>query len=518
MPNKTLNTLLKGIIDDQVLSTLPKVLIDNIELDSRLITKNGLFVALNGAQTDGRLYIESAIKQGAVAILVDVSDGTLDCTSDSSLSSSLSSALDANKLNNNDIPVIEIINLNRHLSDIASRFYNFPQNDLSLIGITGTNGKTTVNQLIGQWLTLLGKKVYCMGTLGNGLYDQLIDSPNTTLNAIDLIAHLAKAKDLNADYVVMEVSSHGLSLDRVKSLHFEVAAFTNLSQDHLDFHGTMQAYSDAKLQLFTPEYSSKIVLNGSDSVAKSWISQWQENKRNVELCCFNGMNTFAKCNINAADVIYSNKGISGSLVINEHVYKLQTKLLGAFNLDNLLTALGCMHSAGFDIEELVSTMTALSPVMGRMEVFANDKSPSVVVDYAHTPDALKQALLALRLHCTGRLWVVFGCGGDRDNSKRPLMASMAEKYADKVIFTQDNSRSEDPSVIFSQMLQGINSKDAITIEYERKTAIKYAIENADVSDIVLLAGKGHENYQILQSGRIDYDERALALETVDNLL
>jgi len=506
MLNKALKVLLTDIVDEHVLSTLSEISISNIELDSRLIMNNGLFVALNGAQTDGRLYIESAIKQGAVAILVDA-DETLD-----------TSQLNNNQLENNNVPIIQVVNLNSHLSDIASRFYNYPQNDLSLIGITGTNGKTTVNQLIGQWLTLLGKKVYCMGTLGNGLYDQLIDSPNTTLNALDLIAHLAKAKELNAEYVVMEVSSHGLSLDRVKALHFDIAAFTNLSQDHLDFHGSMQAYSDAKLQLFTPEYSNKFVLNGNDDVAKSWMKNWQEKQDNVDLCCFNQSNDLANVNINAIDVVYSNKGINGSLVINDHVYKLESKLLGMFNLDNLLTALSCMYSAGFAIEKLVSTMAILNPVMGRMEVFTNDKSPCVVVDYAHTPDALKQALLSLRVHCTGYLWVVFGCGGDRDNTKRSLMASMAEQYADKVIFTQDNSRNETPSIIFSQMLDGIKNKDAITIEYERMTAVQNAIQNADINDIVLLAGKGHENYQILQSGRIDYDERAFALKTVTNLL
>jgi len=501
MLNKPLNILLKGIIDDQVLSTLSEISVSHIELDSRLITNNGLFIALNGTQTDGRLYIKSAIKQGAVAVLVDDSDPTLDI----------------NKVETSNIPVVKVTHLNSHLSGIASRFYDFPQNHLSLIGITGTNGKTTVNQLIGQWLTLLGKKAYCMGTLGNGLYNHLVDSPNTTLNALDLIAHLAKAKELNADYVVMEVSSHGLSLDRVKSLHFDVAAFTNLSQDHLDFHGSMQAYGDAKLQLFTPEYSKKMVLNASDELAKSWINDWQEKQQSVDLCCFNQSSVLANININAVDVIYSNKGISGSLAINEHIYKLETKLLGEFNLDNLLTALGCMHSAGFDIDTLISSMATLNPVMGRMEVFTNGKSPCLVVDYAHTPDALKQALLALRVHCEGRLWVVFGCGGDRDNTKRPLMASMAEQHADRVIFTQDNSRSETPSTIFAQMLEGIENKGAITIEYERTTAIKYAAKNADINDIILLAGKGHENYQILQSGRIDYDERALALDVVNNL-
>jgi UDP-N-acetylmuramoyl-L-alanyl-D-glutamate--2,6-diaminopimelate ligase len=499
MSNKELSYLLADIASEKQLHEVADLDISNIHLDSRLITKNGLFVALNGAQTDGRLYINKAIEHGAVAVLVEANDSVFN-------------------EQHYEIPVIKISNLNAHLSDIASRFYNFPQRQLKLIGITGTNGKTTVNQLIGQWLTLMGKKAYCMGTLGNGLYGDLVDSPNTTLNAIDLIAHLDTAKRLGADYVVMEVSSHGLALDRVKSLHFDVAAFTNLTQDHLDLHGTMKAYADAKLQLFTPAYSDKIVINGRDDVAKIWIKQWQTQQREMQLCCFGHAHPMAQDNVLTTDVIYSNKGISASLSINDQIFKLQSPLLGAFNLDNLLTAFSCLHSAGFSAEKLMEHLSLLSPVAGRMEVFTNDNSPGVVVDYAHTPDALKQALTALRQHCSGQLWVVFGCGGDRDAKKRPLMAAMAEQYADMVIFTQDNSRSESPSFIFSQMLEGINNTDAITIEHERMFAVKYAIEHAKKQDIVLLAGKGHENYQILQCGRVDYDERALAQKMVDKYL
>lgn len=509
--SKMLTQLLKGIIDNEQLNLLSNIEINHIQLDSRLISSNGLFVALNGAQTDGRLYINKAIEQGAVAVLVE--DNLIEENATSGFELKNADSTDASL----NIPIIKVADLNSQLSEIASRFHDFPQKNLSLIGITGTNGKTTVNQLIGQWLTLLGKKVYCMGTLGNGLYGQLTESPNTTLNAIDLIAHLALAHQLNAEYVVMEVSSHGLSLDRVKSLHFDVAAFTNLTQDHLDFHGTMQDYSDAKLQLFSPQYSNKIVLNGADQTAKSWIKQWQDNNRNVQLCCFNDTHSLAQNNIYAKNVKYTNKGISASLVVNKETYTLSSKLLGAFNLDNLLTAFSCLYSAGFHVSELVNSLSLLSSVVGRMEVFANDKSPSVVVDYAHTPDALKQALQALKLHCSGQLWVVFGCGGDRDNQKRPLMAAIAEEYADKIVFTQDNSRSESPSTIFSQMLSGVKKPDAIVVDYERTNAVKYAIEQANVDDIVLLAGKGHENYQILQSGRINYDERALAQNIVSNL-
>lgn len=502
MSNKALSHLLEGYVTNEQLAALAAIDISNIGIDSRLITTNGLFVALNGAQTDGRLYINKAIELGAVAVLVDSSDKDFDTFDIKAYS----------------VPVIAIGELEMQLSEIASRFYDYPQNDLSLIGITGTNGKTTVSQLVGQWLTLLGKTAYCMGTLGNGLYNDLAYSPNTTLNAVDLIAHLHRAKQLGASHVVMEVSSHGLELGRVKALHFDVAAFTNLTQDHLDLHGTMQAYGEAKYALFTDAYSKKVVLNNADETAQQWIERWRADNRLVELTCFNQTSDLAINNIIADNVVFDHCGISASLSVNDNSYNLRSKLLGAFNLDNILTAFSCLLAAGFTAEQLLEHVSTLSPVAGRMEVFGNDKTPSVVVDYAHTPDALKQALKALRVHCNGELWVVFGCGGDRDATKRPLMASIAEQYADRLVITQDNSRSESPSLIFADMLEGIERKEDVVVEHERTFAVKSTIERAKVGDIVLLAGKGHEDYQILQCGRVDYDERALAQKTVEELL
>ncbi len=499
MSNKELSHLLNGFITDAIVDTLKNIDISNIQLDSRLLTTNGLFVALNGTQTDGRLYINKAIELGAVAALIDANDTNFDTCIYS-------------------IPVITIDELESKLSEIASRFYDYPQHELSLIGITGTNGKTTVNQLVGQWLTLLGKKTYCMGTLGNGLYGQLVDSPNTTLNAIDLISHLARARQLGASHVVMEVSSHGLSLGRVNALHFDVAAFTNLTQDHLDFHGTMQAYADAKHMLFTDAYSKTMVLNGVDNTAKGWIAQWQQQNRLVELSCFNESSALALNNVVAKNIAFDQQGFSASLSVNNSSFNLRTKLLGAFNVDNVLTAFSCLLNAGFSAQQLLEHVSKLTPVAGRMEVFGNENTPSVVVDYAHTPDALKQALSALRVHCSGQIWIVFGCGGDRDAKKRPLMAAIAEQYADRLVITQDNSRSESPSAIFADMLEGIDNKDLVTVEHDRTFAVKSTIERAKVGDIVLLAGKGHEDYQILQCGRVDYDERALAQNTVENLL
>ena len=313
----------------------------------------------------------------------------------------------------------------------------------------------------------------------------------------------------------MEVSSHGLSLDRLKSLHFAVVAFTNLSQDHLDFHGDMASYASAKQQLFTTQYCEKAVLNGSDKVAQAWSEQWPSE---IELSAFNQPLINAKYHMLANNVHFDNSGISADIESSFGQGVLKSSLLGQFNLDNLLTALNTLCLAGFDFGQLVHLAPTLQAVPGRMEVFSNQNSPTVVVDYAHTPDALEKALIALRLHCQGKLSVVFGCGGDRDNSKRALMAKAAEQFADTVYFTQDNSRSESAQQIFNDMLSGISQPELITIEADRTTAIELALSNSSSQDMVLLAGKGHEDYQILNGKTIDYDERALANKLVQAYL
>ena len=498
LPSIVLSSLLQVLLNDEQLLSLSKLNISHLTLDSREVCQGSLFVALNGAQTDGRRFCNKAIELGASAILSE-----LEC-SDNHI-----------EWHQTGVPIIHVSQLSSHLSHIASIFYQRPQDNLILLGITGTNGKTTVTQLICQWLTLLGKKAYSMGTLGNGLIDDLKPSQNTTLNAIDLIKHLAIARDANAQYLVMEVSSHGLSLDRLKSLHFAVAAFTNLSQDHLDFHGDMASYASAKQQLFTTKYCDKAVLNGSDKVAQAWNEQWPSE---IELSAFNQPLTNAKHYMLANNVHFDHSGISADIESSFGQGILNSSLLGQFNLDNLLTALNTLCLAGFDFEKLVHLAPTLQAVPGRMEVFSNQNSPTVVVDYAHTPDALEKALLALRLHCQGKLSVVFGCGGDRDNSKRALMAKAAEQFADTVYFTQDNSRSESAQQIFNDMLSGISQPERITIEADRTTAIELALSHSTSQDMILLAGKGHEDYQILNGQTVDYDERALAKKLVQAYL
>ncbi|NRA84195.1 MAG: UDP-N-acetylmuramoyl-L-alanyl-D-glutamate--2,6-diaminopimelate ligase [Gammaproteobacteria bacterium] len=472
------------------LTLLNGIEIDGLTLDSREVIQGSLFVALNGSVTDGRQFIQSAFAQGASAVLCEVDNNQ-------------PSYVEATPLG----VIIYLSEVTVQLSHIAAIFYQQPAKQVTIIGITGTNGKTTVTQLLAQWLELLGSKAYSMGTLGNGLVGQLVPSPNTTLNPIAVQQHLALAVSLGADYVVMEVSSHGLSLHRVASIVFDVAVFTNLSRDHLDFHGDMASYGRAKQVLFSQDYCKKAVVNGADAEAQQWLNDWDKQ---VAVSCFNQRHPDHPMYLEARDINYHTDGISALIESKNGSGRLNSQLLGAFNLENILAALNTLMILGFELDSLLTIAPVIKPVAGRMEAFTASGKPTVVVDYAHTSDALAQALKALRVHCDKQLIVMFGCGGDRDQGKRPLMAEAAETYSDKIIFTQDNSRSEDPNAIISQMFDGIKHPNEVLVELDRTRAVAIAINQATVGDIVLLAGKGHEDYQIIANERLDYDERSWA--------
>lgn len=485
-----LSQLLASQLSAADLAKVSDINVNRMTLDSREVTHGGLFVALNGSQTDGRRFIASAFNNGASAVLAELGPGQ------TSYVETTGAGL-----------IIYLANLAAELSHLAAIFYRQPGNKVTMIAVTGTNGKTTVTQLIAQWLELLGHKTYTLGTLGNGFIGQLQPSPNTTLNAIAVQQHLANAVALSASFVVMEVSSHGLSQHRVADLVFDVAVFTNLSRDHLDFHGDMATYAAAKQTLFSAKFCRSAVINGNDAIARQWLNDWDDK---VKVSCFNRRHGDVKSYLVATDVSYQNNGISATVATEHRRARLTSCLLGTFNLENILAALNALTSASFELEALVELAPALRPVAGRMEAFVSAGCPTVVVDYAHTSDALAKALQALRCHCDNELVVVFGCGGDRDQGKRPLMAAAAEQYADKIIFTQDNSRSEAAEVIFKQMFNGIRNPAAITVEPRRAFAVELAINNAGEQDIVLLAGKGHEDYQLIGNQRLDYDERRWA--------
>ncbi|UJF19605.1 UDP-N-acetylmuramoyl-L-alanyl-D-glutamate--2,6-diaminopimelate ligase [Vibrio sp. SS-MA-C1-2] len=469
--------------------------IETMTLDSREVSSGALFIAIKGHQVDGRQFINRAITEGAVAVLSDANDA--------------SQHGDINYIG--EIPIISVFHLSSLLSDIANKFYDHPSTKMSVIGVTGTNGKTTITQLIAQWRDLIDGQAGVMGTTGNGFLSDMKTAANTTGNAIEVQQQLALMEQQNATLVAMEISSHGLIQQRVSAVNFTAALFTNLSRDHLDYHGDMESYEEAKKLLFTTHQPNISILNCDDPVARGWINQISPavsvatSRDNIDL---------EQQYLYATEIKYSQQGVMISFSSSWGDGSFSAPLVGKFNVSNLLLALATLLSLGFSLSTLIATASQLKAVIGRMELFQQTDKPLAVVDYAHTPDALEKALMALRVHCKGKLWAIVGCGGDRDRGKRSLMAAAAVGLSDYTIFTNDNPRNEDPSQIIDDMMAGVESKDQIVIEQDREQACHYALSRADVDDIILIAGKGHEDYQILADKTIHYSDR----ETVSRWL
>ncbi|MCG3758303.1 UDP-N-acetylmuramoyl-L-alanyl-D-glutamate--2,6-diaminopimelate ligase [Vibrio cincinnatiensis] len=465
---------------------LEPCLVQQLQLDSRHIQPGETFIAIQGHAIDGRQFIDKAIEQGANLVLAQACEvfphGHLEFKG--------------------RIPVLFLDALPAILSELAGRVYGGHHNQV--IAVTGTNGKTTISQLIAQWLEAAGQKTAVMGTTGNGFLSSLRATPNTTGNAVEVQATLRQLAEDGACYTAMEVSSHGLVQGRVKTVPFVAGVFSNLSRDHLDYHGTMEAYAEAKLSLFTEHDCQQAIINVDDPVGASW---GRRLPRAIGVSLHTQPNTQQA--LWATSVHYAENGISLDFSGEWGEGHLDVPLIGEFNAGNVLLALATLLSLGIDKNILLETATQLRPVVGRMELFRSRGQAQVVVDYAHTPDALEKALQALRVHCRGKLWVIFGCGGDRDKGKRPMMASIAEQFADEVILTDDNPRSESPDDIIQDMLAGLTHQQAY-VEHDRFKALAYALEHAIEDDIILLAGKGHEEYQILAHQTVHYSDRESA--------
>lgn len=470
----------------------PPVVIDELTLDSRRVTTGTLFMAVKGQHSDGRDFISQALERGATAVMYQVD-------------SPEQAGLDPQ-----DNRLLGVYNLAEHLSALAGLFYGQPSLHHQLIGVTGTNGKSTTTQLIANWSALLGTPAGVLGTLGNGLYGQLTAAVNTTGSPLEIQSQLAKLATLGAKRFAIEVSSHGLHQHRVAGLNFAVAVFTNLSRDHLDYHHTMANYAAAKRQLFE-QCTQQYVINADDPVGRSWLVDYPSA---IAYSLHGKLADYAGPQLIGQTVHFSSEGVQVAINSDWGNGVLSAPLLGRFNVSNLLAAMGALLAAGESFERLLATAPQLSGVAGRMEPFVAKGKPLVVVDYAHSPDALEQVLQALRQHNKGRLWCLVGCGGDRDKGKRPLMAQAAEQGADQVILTDDNPRTESPSAIIKEMQQGLNTPSAAQVIHNRAQAIDYAITHAEVDDIILVAGKGHEDYQIVGKEKLHYSDR----ETVANLL
>ncbi|QUM78224.1 UDP-N-acetylmuramoyl-L-alanyl-D-glutamate--2,6-diaminopimelate ligase [Moritella sp. 24] len=465
-------------------------------IDSRNIKSGDCFVAINGHALDGRRFISSAIKDGATAVLKDA---------DTQTEHGYIEYIDG-------IAIISFFALNQALSALADNFYQSPSQQLKLIGVTGTNGKSTITQIIANWVTLLSGKAGVMGTIGNGLFDQLVQAENTTGSGLDVQREIANQLQLGAELCAMEVSSHGLIQGRVNALDFDVALFTNLTRDHLDYHGDMATYADAKKILFQDAVKHKI-LNVDDAYGKAWSQEWPDAIQfSVQQDLSNNTSPF----LYSRDLSFDTTGFSCELKTSWGEGTLKCGLIGEFNASNVIAACASLLALGYDLTALLQVAPQLTAVCGRMELFKQEGHAACVVDYAHTPDALEKALQALRVHCEGKLWCIYGCGGDRDTGKRPLMAQVAEQFSDMAVITDDNPRTESASTIVTDMLAGLTYPDAVEIIHDRRRAIHWAMTQSAADDIILVAGKGHEDYQIIGVKKHHYSDRDTITEMLDN--
>ncbi|GLT18529.1 UDP-N-acetylmuramoyl-L-alanyl-D-glutamate--2,6-diaminopimelate ligase [Vibrio zhanjiangensis] len=465
--------------------------VERLELDSRRVSSGCTFVAVNGHSVDGRDFIDSAVFKGANAVIAQANEinphGIIDWR--------------------DKVPVIYIEGLHQHLSQMANRLIPLEHN--RLIAVTGTNGKTTITQLIAQWLCLLGEKTAVLGTTGNGFLEQLQPATNTTGHAFEIQHTLSDLERQGARYTAMEVSSHGLVQGRVKALKFAVGVFSNLSRDHLDYHGTMEHYALAKRSLFSEHHCSRSVINIDDPIGASWAAE-------LHPCIPVSLSPIKSGQgVYATHIDYSDSGIEITFSGQFGDGCFFVPLIGEFNASNVLLAFATILSLGYEKNALIDTANQLKSVLGRMELFQAVGKAKIVVDYAHTPDALEKALLALKKHCRGRLWAIFGCGGDRDKGKRPLMAAIGESLADTVILTDDNPRSEQPTEIVKDMLNGMMSPTKVIVEHDRYQALAYALQHSNADDIIFLAGKGHEDYQIIGDERRHYSDRESAAQLLE---
>ncbi len=478
----TLSELLAGVAD---VSVSDDVSVSGIKIDSRDIATGDLFIALPGTKQHGNTYIEEAIRRGATAVVYDAA-------------TELTASTGA------DIPLIKVTGITQQAGIIASRFYLEPSKAMTVTGITGTNGKTTCSVLLAQALNALGARSSLIGTLGAGLWGQLAAATHTTPDAITLQSQIATLHDLGSDQLLMEVSSHGLQQGRVSGTDVNVAVFTNLSQDHLDYHGSMQSYGAAKAELFQQFELDLAVINSDDSFGRQLLSGsvLPSGSINARRIVSYGIESG---DVRPLHISLHSDGIRLQMQSPWGELFIDSKLMGRFNVYNLLACATVLLNAGHLPAEVASALSIAESAAGRMECFSSAHA-TAVVDFAHTPDALQQALTALREHIAGqRLICVFGCGGDRDKGKRPLMGRIAEQLADIVIVTDDNPRHEEPAAIRAAILSGMQ-KPSMQIA-DRREAIESAWKLAGPGDIILVAGKGHESTQQIGDLKIPFSDR-----------
>lgn len=469
-----LQDLLKGVAVLES-TAAPDTEINEVRYDSRAVQPGDLFVAIRGYATDGHQYIGKALEQGAAAIVCEEAPA--------------------------GAPAVVVENARRALAEIAANRFGHPADSMVMLGVTGTNGKTTTTYLVKHMLEDAGHKVGLIGTNQNLIGDEVVETERTTPESYELHALFARMRDAGCTHVIMEVSSHSLVLDRVHGIHFAVGAFTNLTQDHLDFHKTMEEYRKAKALLFT--ISDKGVINLDDPAAGAMLAD-------AKCPCL----TFS-CEKDAADLTAKNlklhaDGVEFVAATKGDLARVKLPIPGHFSAENALTALGIVLQLGMPLADAAKSLATATGVKGRVEVVPTDTDYTVLIDYAHSPDGVENVLRAVRGFARGRVVALFGCGGDRDRTKRPKMGKIAADLADFCIVTSDNPRTEDPKAIIDDILEGMKgTKTPMQVIVDRPEAIHWALAHAKKDDIIVLMGKGHETYQEVNHVKHHMDEREI---------
>lgn len=478
----TLADLLKNVEIKQVQGNTG-IKIAGIAYNSREVKPGDVFVCISGFNTDGHRYAADALERGAVAVVAE------------------------RPIEETAAAFVEVKNTRLALSQMAAVYYDYPYRKFKLIGVTGTNGKTTTTYLIKAVLESCGHKVGLIGTNQNMIGDTVIPSHHTTPDSLELMQLFNRMAEEGVDTAVMEVSSHSLALDRVASCEFDIGAFTNVTQDHLDFHLTMDNYIAAKALLFK---RCRVGVFNRDDAAYERMKEAAACEA-LDYGIREHGDVFADC------IEYKSTGVTFNLSFNGKSVRVELPIPGKFSVYNALTAATCCLAAGLSPEQIARGLGQAAGVKGRIEVVKTNTDYTVIIDYAHTPDGLTNILNAIRGFAKGRIVTLFGCGGDRDKSKRPLMGKIAGELSDFCIVTSDNPRSEEPSAIIKDVLEGVKQTDCeYAVIENRFEAIEYAVDNAKPDDIILLAGKGHEPYQILKDRTIVFDEREIVMKLIDS--
>lgn len=462
--------------------------VQGIAYDSRKVEKDFVFVCIVGYQTDGHQYIESAVEKGATVIVAQEGANVPELP--------------------DSVTVVFAENTRKALAQLGAAFYGHPEKQLKVIGITGTNGKTTVTTLVKSILEFEGKNVGLIGTNQNMICSRVLPTERTTPESLELFELFSQMVAEDVEYVVMEVSSHSLELYRVYGIEFCVGAFTNLTQDHLDFHGTMENYLAAKEKLFLQSQCG--VVNADDLGGKQILEKGA--------CPMQSFGVDSDSDFRGGDIRISARGVIFSVMYKNNNHTARLGIPGKFSVYNALTALGIVVSAGIEIDRAIEALTFAKGVMGRCETVYTNTDYTVIIDYAHTPDGLENIIKTVREFAEGRVITLFGCGGDRDRTKRPIMGEIAGTLSDYCVVTSDNPRTEDPGAIIEDVMVGVRKTgcDHIIIE-NRREAIGYAISFAKQGDCVILAGKGHETYQILGKTKHHFDEREVIAECLGKM-